>query len=261
MIAGLAELPEVGPGHFRGEFDASWNQGPGTFGGLLSATLGRCLERVAGEGGRRTVRALSVHLCAPAEPGPLDVRVVVERKGAAVTYASARIERDGLPLVLATATLASGRTEDADFDRATPPDLHPVERLPDLGTAPGVPVFTQHFAFRFSEGVPFTGGANARSAGWLRPRVDEPLTTPLALALLDAWPLAVLPMLPRPRPAASVAIHFQLFAPLATQSDGWYRTLVTSDLNRQGYSDQVNAVWDASGRLIGRSHQLVAIVR
>lgn len=255
-----ARFEALGEGRFRGSLDASWCQGPGIYGGLVAAVLGDALERTfAG----RELRALSVHLCAPAPPGPLEVVVHEERRGSAVTFATARLfGPDGLPAVVASATLARDRSMDADFDVSVAPVLPAPDSIPDLGSPPGVPVFTRHFHLRFGEGVPFTGQDRAVSAGWLRPRVPEPLSTSLALALLDVWPLALLPKLPGPRPAASVVIHFQLLPPLRTVADdAWYQVRAVSEVTRGGYSDQTSSLWDASGRLVGRCQQLVALVR
>ncbi|MCB9675542.1 MAG: thioesterase family protein [Alphaproteobacteria bacterium] len=272
MIGDLAAFAEVGPGRFRGAFDASWNQGPGAYGGLVAAALGVAAERVAPG---RPLRALSLHLCAPAEPGPLDAIAGVERQGTALTFVSARMEREGKAVALATATLGAPRVSDADFDVVTFPAMGAPELLPEMtGPEPGevagvrrhppVPAFTEHFEFRFARGVPFSGERDAVTEGWLRCREPEPLSTALALALLDCWPLAVLPTLARLRPVTSVAIHFQLARPFPVETPGgggWYRCRNESDLTRDGYSHQRNAVWDADGRLVGTGHQLVALLR
>jgi hypothetical protein len=261
---------DVGTARYEGAFDASWNQGPGAFGGLLAATLGQCLEDFLPG---RSLRALSLHLAAPAVPGPLVVLCRLERRGTRMAFASARIlsGADDRVVVLATATLASDRVSDAvrqtDFDRVKAPELPPVGSMADPGTGPGVPAFTEHFEFRFAVGLPFAGQTLAYSAGWLRPRHRaEGLSTALALACLDCWPLAVLTTFDRPRPASSVAIHFQLFPPLPHTAPigpggAWLRADVRSDLAREGVSDQVNGLWTADGQLIGRSHQLVAVLR
>lgn len=257
-IAALSHLDSAGDGVYRGGFDATWNQGRGCYGGMLAATIGQCLER---EVPGRALRGLSIHLCAPAEPRPLVVRTRIEREGSAVTFASARIEQDGAAVVIASATLAKPRVADTDFDADPRPPAPPPETIPDLGTGPGVPAFTRHLEFRFVEGIPFTGADSARTGGWLRPRTPEPLTTALSLALLDAWPLAILPRFTRPRPAASIAIHFQLFPPTEAVAGAWFRCQVDSPTTRQGYSDQTNRVWGPDGRLIGRATQLVAVIR
>ena len=91
-FAELARFEAVGEHRYAGQFEPSYHQGRGTFGGLVAATLGQCLER---SHPGRDLRALSVHLCAPAEEGPLEVAVTTERVGTAVSFASVRMEQAG----------------------------------------------------------------------------------------------------------------------------------------------------------------------
>lgn len=255
-VADLARFSRVGD-RFEGTLPAEWSQGPGIYGGLLAAAIGDALEQVCG----RPLRALSLHLCAPARPGPLGITATEERRGAGVSFGSARmLGPDGLPVGIASATLGLPRTTDLDFDTACPPPIGPPDTLPAFDGVPGAPVFTRRFHMRFLEGVPFTGFAHARSSGWLRPKDPEPMGTALALALLDVWPLAILPRLAAPRPAASVVIHFQLLPPWADPpGPGWCQVAVDSEIAREGWSDQRTSLWDASGRLIGRCQQLTVL--
>ena len=201
-------------------------------------------------------------LCAPVEPGPLELELVLERTGSLMSFLTVRAQRQKQTLLTGSLILARPRAADADFDHLPAPALPPVESLPVFPRPPWAPAFTQHFDFRFVKGVPFTGSERGETGGWMRPLVPEPLTTPVALALLDAWPLGILTTLKRPRPAASVSIQFHLFPPHApAPNDAWYAVDVQTPLQREGYSDQVNSVWDGSGRLVGRAHQLVALVR
>lgn len=257
MIRDLVELEQVEHGRFAGGFDGSWCQGPGVFGGLVAATMGRCAERTCPG---RPLRALSMQLCAPLLPGPFEVHVTRERMGSFVTFVSARIEQDGKPAALAQVTLGSDRQADGDFTHTAPPRYPPVEQLPDLGRPPGVPVFTQHFDLRFAHGVPFFGAERAVTGGYLRTGQPQALDSSVALALLDTWPLAVLPMFPGPRPAASVVIQFVLF-PAVAAADAWYAIQVESRRQQGGYSEQTGRVWTPDGDLVGLSHQLVVRLR
>jgi len=258
VIEARSRFRSVGEGRYAGSFDPSWNQGPGTFGGLLAATLGDALER---EVPGRPLRTLSMQLCAPAASGPLYAVVQEERVGSAATFCSARLESAGKPVVIATAMLSRARTDQADYDHVVRPSIPAPDQLPEPGLVAGAPAFTRHFRFRFAHGEPFTGQQRPGTGGWVRPVVDQPLSTPLALALLDTWPLAILPTFSAPRPVASIAIDFHLFRPLSTGDSGWYQVEVSSDLNRQGYGAQVSSLWDEGGALLGRSYQLIALIR
>lgn len=249
----LVELESTGPGGFQGAFDGSWRQGPGIFGGLVAAAVGRCAERTIPG---RPLRAMSLQLMAPLLPRPFTVRVVEERRGTFVSYATARIEQEGAPAVVATLTLGRDRAVPGDFPAAAAPTFPAPTGIPDLGRPPGIPAFTQHFQMRFVEGVPFTGAAEARTRGWLRPVVPQPLDSALRLALLDTWPLAVLPCFEGPAPAASIAIQFVLLDGEAP-ADAWYRVAIEAETQQGGYSAQTGRLWGPDGNLLGLSHQLV----
>lgn len=253
MIQDLATLEAQGDGRFTGSFDASWCQGPGIYGGLVAAALGRCAERTV-EG--RPVRTLSVQLCAPLLPGPFEIVVKQERRGSFVSFVSARILQNDRPAVLAQLVLGGPRKVDGDFHHSVAPEFPLPHTLPDLGRAPGVPAFTQHFEMRFVGGIPFSGQDRALTQGWMRPVRPEALNTSLQLALLDTWPLAVLPMFRGPRPAASIAIQFQRFVS-EVPMNAWYRVQVESRVQQGGYSEQSGRIWAPDGTLIGLSHQLV----
>lgn len=253
MIRDLTELQQLAPGHFAGAFDATWCQGPGIYGGLIAAAIGRSVERTLPG---RPVRTLSVQLCAPLLPAPFELHVVEERSGQFVSYGTVRVVQQGKPAVIAQVTCGIDRPVEGDLDHSEAPVFPLPHTLPKLGSAPGVPVFTQHFEFRFVEGVPFSGSERAVSGGWLRPTVPAALDTSLELAMLDAWPLAVLPTFRGPRRAASIVIQFHLFEATAAP-DAWFRVRVESQVQQGGYSEQTGKIWGPDGKLVGLSHQLV----
>lgn len=264
ILASAPDLVALEPGRFSIRFDATWNQGRGAFGGVLGATIGKAIEQVSPG---LPLRTLSMQMCAPAA-GDLVVEVREERQGSATRFFSARILNEDGVCTLATAMLGRPRADDADFDHVEAPELPHPSVLQDVfrafggGPMPGVPAFTEHFEFRMASGIPYTGQAVAHSTGWVRPRAPQALSSHLLLALLDTWPLAVLPTLSRPRPVASISIHQQLFPPFpAGAPEAFYGVDMRSELNRDGYVDQQTSLFSEDGRLLGRSTQLVAVIR
>ncbi|MCA9566984.1 MAG: thioesterase family protein [Myxococcales bacterium] len=264
MLAGAPAPVLADDGTLHASYDPSWNQGPGTFGGLLAAALGSAASQRFPD---MPVRALSMHLCAATPPGPITIELEQQREGSRTRFLSGRILADGQPTVLATLTLGRPRAEDVVLESPAPPVLPEPTSIGDIfellgGAMPGVPVFTKHFDFRFAEGMPFTGQRQAVSRGWIRPRTPTPRSPELILALLDTWPLAILSTFPRPRPASSVVIHMQLFPPWpAGPPDAFYAVDMVSDTGRDGYADQRTSLYDAQGCLLGRATQLVAVIR
>lgn len=263
----LDDLQVLGDHRYRLVADPSWNQGPGLYGGLLAAAIGRACEL---EFPDWTVRALSLHLAAPAPHDGVEIELCEERRGSRTLFLSIRLRAAGQTVVAATATLALPRASDADFEHCEAPVLPDPSTIPDVFAAftaagvdvPGVPAYIRHFDFRIAAGVPYGGASVAETRGWIRSRETVKSGQNLVLGLLDSWPLAILSSLSRPRPVSSVVIHMQLFPPHAALSDdAFYCVDMNSSITREGYSDQTTSVFDRHGRLLGRATQLVAVIR
>lgn len=264
LLPGVPDLV-AGPDHtFTLHASSAFDQGRGTFGGLLAAAIGRATRRAFPDW---PLRALSMHLCAPAPAGGVTIELRESRRGSRTLFVAVRILAEGQVCVLASATLARDRADDADYDHSVAPTLPSPTTMPDVfgmfgGRPPGAPVFAQQFDFRFATGIPFTAQDQPSSSGWIRPRQPTPAGPELTLALLDAWPLAVLCTLPAPRPAASIVIHLQVFPPQpAIADDAFYAVAMHSRVNRAGYSDQHTALHGPDGTLLGIATQLVAVIR
>jgi acyl-CoA thioesterase len=250
---------------FRGSVDASWLQGRGAFGGLLSAGLVRCLRDTVVEPGF-VPRTLTVHFCAPAREGAIDVVTRIERQGVHVAHLTARILQDDKPVVVATSTFASARTIDdagAHYDLTHMPQApawSDVEPVP-VGV-PLMPVFTQHFEYRFCMGPGvFSGGDEPLMGAWVRPRDVVTLDAPLVAALLDTLPPAVFSRLSTPRAAASVDLTVHFCADLHDVPASLPLLVTASSRTaRDGYTDQQHELWTQDGKLLAHARQLVALL-
>ena len=261
-------LPVDGDAHerrFRGTIDASWLQGRGAFGGLLSAGLQRALRATVPEPGF-VPRTMTVHFCAPARPGPIDVVTRMERQGVHVAHLTARILQDDKPVVVATAVFASPRKIDdvgASYDLTHMPQVpawRDVEPVP--AGLPIMPVFTQHLEYRFCMGGGIYSGAHEPLSGaWVQPRDVVTLDAPLVAALLDALPPAVFSRLSAPRGGASIDLTVHFCADL-TDTHVSLPLLITSTSRtaRDGYTDQQHELWTQDGQLLAHARQLVAVL-
>ena len=99
--------------------------------------------------------------------------------------------------------------------------------------------------------------------GWVRLR-DEPVAEPVGvahlLALVDAWPPAVLPHLSKPAPGSTLSwtIEFvQPLVPLCTQD--WCRYCATIEHAQDGYGHTSAMLWTAEGALLAMSRQTVTV--
>lgn len=252
-------------GVYTGVIDPSWYQGRGAFGGLLGGAILRGLMRTV-EAPARIPRSLTVHFCAPAVAGPLELHTRVERTGSSVTHASARLLQQGEPVCLATATFAQARKTGLRYADARMPDVAPAHDVPPVPSdLPMFPVFARnHFEYRFAgTSVPYSSSPEARLDVWLQPRAREIVDAPMAVGLLDAPPPAVLARLDRVQAAATVDLTIHFFHALPLPDDDGTRHHLVAMRSRQGadgYTEQLAELWTADGTLIAQCRQLVALL-
>lgn len=254
---------------FTTTIDPRWFQGRGAYGGLVAAGALRSMMAVVGDV-RRRPRSLDVHFCAPVRAEPLELEVVVERAGASIMTVSARGRQEGKVVCLATGSFSFPRegSRRAVYARRPRPDVPSpslVDPVPD--DVPLMPAFTQFFEYRLCTGEPpYSSSSTPRIGGWLRPRpaAGDPLVLdpPLAAALLDALPPAVLPLLDEPRGAASVnlTVDFHVDLPRASDAPGAHTLVVLSSENGDGgTTDEHGELWSEDGVHLATCRQLVAL--
>ena len=126
------------------------------------------------------------------------------------------------------------------------------------------PEFTRYLAMRWGEGgLPFSNNPSRHMGGWVRLREHDPveaLEEAHLLALVDAWPPAVLPHLSTPAPGSSLTwtIEFMQPAPALHGLD-WcqYRALI--EHAQDGYSHIAASLWAPGGELVAISRQTVTV--
>jgi acyl-CoA thioesterase len=246
---------------FTGEFDESWYQGRGVFGGLTAAVI---LQAMIELEPHRPPRTFTLHCLAPVLAKRGEVRVTCERRGAKVSHLSARLlQEGGKTVALASASFGEARTyQSIRPSLAAPkaPRPNQVEEVPkDL---PMMPSFCQYFSYRFClDGIPYTQSEEAAMGGWCDLRKDFTLSYPYLATVLDAWPPAICPTLQGPMRAATVDLTYHFFCSPTT-----IHTLTPPFLYRgeifslyDGYAEERDCLWDANGVPIASARQLYAI--
>ncbi|AOS97095.1 hypothetical protein AUP74_01664 [Microbulbifer aggregans] len=241
-----------------------WAQGRATFGGLVAAMLHEPMSaRVSGDA---SLRSITFSFVAPAEPGDLEVSTAVLRAGKSVTQVEGRALQDGQPVIAALASFGSGRESSVKADMAPAPDFPSPDQCPALPDVPGlVPEFTRHFDYRIARGaMPFSGSHVRELGGWVRFRHEETSDAPAAighlLALIDAWPPALLPMLTQPAPASSLTWTIEFMEPLSDMpATEWWQYLAEVEQAADGYGVIGAKLWDSNGRLAAFTRQTVTV--
>ena len=205
---------------------AQWAQGRASFGGLVAALQYEAMRaRVPAE---RPVRSLAITFVGPAEPG-VPIRFEVE--------------------VLA----------------APAPTMKHWDECQELPYIKGVtPEFMRHLAMRWSiGGLPFTGNKSRDMGGWVRLRDEanaETVSEAHILALVDAWPPALLPHLNKPAAGSTLTWTIEFVQPLLALSTlDWCKYHVQIEHARDGYGHAAAALWSPEGQLIALSRQTVTI--
>lgn len=247
----------------HGELDQSWYQGRGVFGGITAAAILKsmlCLES------DRSPRSLTVQCVAPAVAGPAKVMTRREHEGKRVSHLSSRLycgHHDQEKLVaLAYASFGSFRSAEHELEPQAPPSLPDPNKVPEAPFLPSMPAFCQHVSYRYClGGFPYSGHAEPKLGGWCDLKDAGPVSLPYLAALLDAWAPALLPTLQQPMRAASIDFSYHFYVKPSEveqlQRPFMYVGEVISIVD--GYAEERDLLWDASGRPVASSRQLIAL--
>ncbi|TVT82797.1 acyl-CoA thioesterase II [Pseudomonas sp. H3(2019)] len=243
---------------------AEWAQGRASFGGLVAALQYEAMRaKVPAD---RPVRSLAITFVGPAEPGvPISFEVDVLREGKAVSQVLGRAVQNGQVVTLVQGSFGASRPSEVEVVAAPAPEMKHWDDCQELPYINGVtPEFMRHLAMRWSVGgLPFTGNKSREMGGWVRLRGDvkeEPVTEAHILALVDAWPPALLPHLKKPAAGSTLTWTIEFVQPLQALSTlDWCKYRVEIEHARDGYGHAAAALWSAEGQLIALSRQTVTI--
>lgn len=243
---------------------AEWAQGRATFGGLVAALQYEALR--AQVPADRPLRSLAITFVGPVAPDvPASYQVEVLREGKAVSQLLGRVVQNGEVATLVQASFGASRPSEIDVASEPPPVFKHWDECQELPYIKGVtPEFMRHLAMRWSlGGLPFTGNKSRDMGGWVRLRGDvkeEPLTEAHILALVDAWPPALLPHLKQPAPGSTLTWTIEFIQPLQDLTTlDWCQYHVNIEHARDGYGHAAAALWSPTGELIALSRQTVVV--
>ncbi|WP_416770119.1 acyl-CoA thioesterase [Pseudomonas sp. RHF3.3-3] len=243
---------------------AEWGQGRASFGGLVVALQYEAMRaRVPAD---RPVRSLAVTFVGPVEPGvPVSFEVEVLREGKAVSQVLGRALQNGQVVTLVQGSFGASRESAVAMAAEPAPDMKHWDQCQELPYVKGVtPEFMQHLAMRWAVGgFPFTGNTSREMGGWVRLRGDveqEPLNEAHLLALVDAWPPALLPHLKKLAAGSTLTWTIEFVQPLLELDTlDWCKYLAVIEHARDGYGHVAAALWSPDDRLIALSRQTVTV--
>ncbi len=247
---------------FRSTIYDGWQQGRGAYGGLVLGILTRAME-VVNATPEWPLRILNAEILAPVMPGLAEVEIEVLRRSSAVASFSARMLQQGHLLARSTGIFGKQRIADRERTPVDIPLLAPWEAADAWPSDnPMAPAFAQHFEFRPTGVMPFSGADRPQATGWICPRLaSRGVGTPEVVAMADAWWPADLATETAPRPMSTLAFTLELFAPVlgAPVRPHFHRATVPA--SHGGFSFELRELWDEHGRLVALNQQTFVFIR
>ncbi|WP_263142850.1 thioesterase family protein [Pseudomonas sp. RIT-PI-AD] len=241
-----------------------WAQGRASFGGLVAALVYETMASRVPEG--RPVRSLAITFVGPVEPGvPVSFEAEVLREGKAVSQVLGRAVQNGQVVTLVQGSFGAPRESAVRVEAEPAPSMKAVEACQELPYIKGVtPEFTRYLAMRWGlGGMPFSHDRSREMGGWVRLKEEHeacPVSETHLLALVDAWPPALLSHLRSPAPGSSLTWTIEFVQPVATLSTAdWclYRAIIEHAAD--GYGHIASGLWSARGELLAISRQTVTV--
>lgn len=246
------------------QIPSQWAQGRASFGGLVAALVYEAMRAQVPDG--RPARSLAITFVGPAAPDvPISFEVDVLREGKAVSQVLGRAVQDGQVVTIVQGSFGAGRESRINVQADAAPPAKCVDECQEMPYIPNVtPEFTRYLAMRWAfGGLPFTGNPSREMGGWVRLRDQssaEPVSEAHMLALVDAWPPAVLPHLSTPAPGSSLTWTIEFVQPMsALTTQDWCLYRAQIEHARDGYGHVAAALWSPAGELLAISRQTVAV--
>ena len=250
-------VSRIGDGRYRGSIVAEWFGPPGPNGGFIAALILRAIRAEVADP-TRLPRSLTLHYLYPPAEGEAEIEVTVERAGGSASTCSARMIQGGRTMTLALCVLSTDYQPAMSWE-PDPPDAPATGEVEALGIGHGSPPIFEQLETRPVWGsMPFTGGDEALTGGWLRSRGDAEMSAELVAFYTDAWwpaPFSVMTTF-APAPTLELTIHFR-----AEPDPGDTLALVRfwAEASIDGLFDEQGEVWDRNGRLLAQSRQLALL--
>lgn len=243
---------------------ATWAQGRASFGGLVVALAYEVMKAKVPAG--RPLRSLAITFVGPVVPDvPVCFEAEVLREGKAVSQMALRATQDGQVVTLVQGSFGAARASAIDVAPLPAPSMKAVEQCQELPYIRNVtPEFTRYLAMRWGVGgMPFSNNPSRQMGGWVRLKGEtqaQPVTETHLLALVDAWPPAVLPHLKNPAPGSSLTWTIEFVQPLPSlTTEDWCLYLAEVEHARDGYGHIAAGLWSPAGELLAMSRQTVTV--
>ncbi len=239
---------------------ASWSQGRSAFGGLTAALVLAHIEAQA-DVADRDLLTINMHFCGPTiAEEPCEFRHRVLSRGKSVVQVEGQLLQNGE--VKTEVVTCFGKPRFATLQVKPALKVFPEKSIQVPFLADFMPHFVQHLDMKYtSEQMPYSGSQQAHVSGWVRFSEQPKVFSHAALvALIDAWPPAVLPLLKRVAPSSSITWNIEFLHPRAELDKSDYIYYECEAVQAAaGYAHTEAKIHNSSGQLIALSRQLVGV--
>lgn len=237
----------------------NWSQGRTAFGGVLTAMIVKAIQSEVDD--TRLLRFITTSFLNPVTSGDgFVIEVNKLQEGRNVTQIEGRAIQGGKTIAVVLAGFGVPRESSINIESTKAPSVASPENGTAITYIPNIsPMFLQNLELSQVLGdPPFTGSNNSQIGGWMRFKggLDE-FTDAHLIALIDAWPVGVLPMLSAPAPMSTLNWNVQLIHPYDVAPDEWLLYRANVHHTRAGYANAKASVWNQAGNLIAFSSQVV----
>ena len=253
----IADMRETESEGIIATIPPTWMQGRTTYGGLTAAL---CFEAARSLVDDLPLRSVQVGFVGPSG-GEVSLHPKLLRRGKNTAFVSVdMVQPEGFAAQCIFA-FGAPRESSVQFQSLPMPDIDGPDLEKAYFRGGAGPNFTQNFDMQWVCGdAPISGSDRGEIGLWMRHRDLAP-TTGIAsvLAIADAPPPAVMPMMKTPGPISSMTWMAEVLSEDISTEDGWFFALHKADTALNGYSSQSMTLWNRMGEpvLIGR--QTIAV--
>jgi len=242
--------PVSSPGdRFEVQLDPSWSSLVGIHGGYLAAISIKAAHRVAG----RSIRTVTTTFLRPGSIGMATVDVEVVRRGRSVTNLTVTLSQSSKP-VLISQVVAADVVESTSWEAITPPDLLAFDDCVPLTPPEGIKHFDHAEAVLDPRTIPFTHGAVARVAGFVRPSEQRPIDAAWLGMVLDWFPPAAFTRIDPPAGGISITYTVHLHHTIERlAADEWLGGEFDVEVSADGIALEKGRITDPAGRVLAES--------
>lgn len=240
-----------------------WGQGRSIFGGLTAALILTHIGSKVDLSGR-DLRTANIHFCGATIAGvESEFRHRVLSNGKSVLQVEGQLLQNGEVKTEIIVCYAKQRVSSINIDLPAKVFPVPLQDTSKMQFSKGMgPEFLQYFDLRYTnKNIPFSGSDNSLITGWMGfADPSEVLNDATILALIDAWPPAILPMLSKPAPASTITwnVEFMWPRPALDVDDLLYYECSAIEAG-QGYAHTEGKIYHPNGQLLALNRQLVGV--